>query len=108
MRGCALHARGGVHGVAKDGELGQLGAYQARHARASVDADADGHRLAVVRHSYLQGKVDVHIDQPLEHPFLLRQAVMQSAGISFNSEAGGASVPPVLHPTRTYSLPHLL
>ena len=47
-----------VHGVPEDGELGQLGAHQAAGAVAGVDANADGHRLTVVRHGNLQAGRD--------------------------------------------------
>ena len=48
LRG-ALHPRGGVHRVTKDGELGQLGAYKPRNHRPSMHPDTDARRLPVMR-----------------------------------------------------------
>eukprot|EP00955_Chlamydomonas_euryale_P071057 360946-Chlamydomonas_euryale.AAC.9 len=52
---CRLHARRCVHAVAKDGELGQARANQARRAGAGVHADPDLDKIVVVRHAHLQG-----------------------------------------------------
>ncbi len=52
---CALHARGGVHGVPEEGELGQLGAHEPRHAGPRVQPDADADHLVVVGHAHLFG-----------------------------------------------------
>mmetsp|Transcript_20951 Transcript_20951/g.62681 ORF Transcript_20951/g.62681 Transcript_20951/m.62681 type:complete len:239 (-) Transcript_20951:805-1521(-) len=47
-----LHARCGVHGVAKERELGHFRANQAADDRPGVDADAQRDRLLVVRHEH--------------------------------------------------------
>ena len=54
----ALHPRGGVHGVAEDAELGQLGPDEPGHTRSSVDPDPHTARLPVVGHDDSLGAPD--------------------------------------------------
>ena len=48
--GSALHPRGGVHRVPKDGELGQLCPNEPRNHRPGVHPDTDTSGLAIMRH----------------------------------------------------------
>lgn len=49
----ALHPRRRVHGVPKEGELGQLGADKSRHAWPGVHPDTDLDCAAIVGHEDL-------------------------------------------------------
>jgi hypothetical protein len=57
----ALHARRGVHRVAKQRELGHLGAHQAGDQGAGVDADAEKDGGLVVRHEHLRASEGMHM-----------------------------------------------
>jgi hypothetical protein len=86
----ALHAGGGVHGVAKQAKLGHAVAHDAGSDGARMDADAHGDRLAIVRHCSAAGLRVGQLARMQQRPMQLLECarkVLQTTAISISTSS---------------------